>query len=125
MADEKQSITTNETLVEEQANAQAGQRQVRLRVDDRNMHSAYANAFRTNGTAEEVMLDFGTNITNPAVQQKPQDQPEIIFQINTRMILNYYMAKRLAITLSQLIRRHEDQFGELELDVAKRRKDGL
>ena len=41
------------------------------------------------------------------------------------MILNYYTTKRLAITLSQLIRRHEDQFGELELDVAKRRKDGL
>jgi hypothetical protein len=39
--------------------------------------------------------------------------------------MNYYSAKRLAITLSQLIRRHEEQFGELELDVAKRRKNAL
>jgi hypothetical protein len=38
------------------------------------------------------------------------------------VILNYYTAKRLAITLSQLIRRHEEQLGELELDVAKRQK---
>ena len=71
------------------------------------------------------MLDFGINVISPTAQQKPKDQPEIIFQVNERVILNYYTAKRLAITLSQLIRRHEDQFGELELDVAKRRKDGL
>ena len=66
------------------------------------------------------MLDFGLNIMSPAHQQ--QDQPEIVFQINNRMVMNYYSAKRLAITLSQLIRRHEDRFGELEMDVAKRSK---
>ena len=114
--------------IEEQAREQTGQRQVRLRVDERNMRSSYANAFRTNGTAEEVMLDFGLNIINPAAAQQQgqqQSQPEIIFQVNERVILNYYSAKRLAITLSQLIRRHEEQFGQLELDVAKRRKNGL
>lgn len=125
MADEKESDSPADKPVEEQAREQTGRRQVRLRIDERNMRSAYANAFRTNGTAEEVMLDFGLNVVNPTAQQKPQDQPEIIFQINERVILNYYTAKRLAITLSQLIRRHEEQFGQLELDVAKRRKDGL
>ena len=50
---------------------------------------------------------------------------EIIFKINDRVILNYYSAKRLALTLSQLLRRHEEQFGDLELDVAKRRKDSV
>ena len=125
MADEKESDSPAEKPVEEQAREQTGQRKVRLRIDERNMSSSYANAFRTNGTAEEVMLDFGLNVVNPPAQQKPEDQPEIIFQIKDRVILNYYTAKRLAITLSQLIRRHEDQFGELELDVAKRRKDGL
>ncbi len=125
MADEKESDSPADKPVEEQAREQTGRRQVRLRIDERNMRSGYANAFRTNGTAEEVMLDFGLNVVNPTAQQKPQDQPEIIFQINERVILNYYTAKRLAITLSQLIRRHEEQFGELELDVAKRRKDGL
>ena len=51
-------------------------------------------------------------------------QITILFKINDRVIMNYYSAKRLAITLSQLIRRHEEQFGELELDVAKRRLAG-
>ncbi len=113
----------NEKPVEEQAREQTGQRQVRLHVDEREMRTSYANAFRTNGSAEEVMLDFGLNTVVPSAQQK--DQPEIVFKVNDRVILNYYSAKRLAITLSQLIRRHEEQFGELEMDVAKRRKNGL
>ena len=107
--------------VEEQAREQTGQRQVNLKVDERSMGTNYANAFRTNGTAEEVILDFGLNlVTQPTAQQQ---QPEIVFKVNERVILNYYSAKRLAITLSQVIRRHEEQFGELELDVAQRRKD--
>ena len=129
MADEKNTGSPEEKPVEEQAREQTGKRQVRLRIDERNMRSGYANAFRANGTAEELMLDFGVNNIVPAAQQQaqehPQQQPEIIFQVNERVILNYYTAKRLALTLGQLIRQHEDQFGTLELDVAKRRKNGL
>ena len=108
--------------VGQQARQQTGQQQVRLRMDERNMTTGYANAFRTNGTAEEVLLDFGINQINPPTSQ--EGVPEIVFQVDHRVVLNYYSAKRLAITLSQLIRRHEDQFGELVLDVAKRRVDG-
>lgn len=110
---------TNDQPIEEQARQQAGQ-QVRLRVDEREMSSTYANAFRTNGTAEEVMLDFGLNLMAPSGQK--QGETEIVFKVTDRVIMNYYSAKRLAITLSQLIRRHEEEYGELELDVAKRRK---
>jgi len=108
-----------EKKIEDQAREQTGQQQVRLRIDERTMSTIYANAFRTNGTAEEVMLDFGVNLMNPPTQGQ---QPEIVFQVNNRVIMNYFSAKRLAITLSQLIRRHEEQFGELELDVQKRQK---
>ena len=117
---EKSEANSGDKPVEEQAREQTGQQQVRLRVDEREMSSIYANAFRTNGTAEEVMLDFGVNLVAPSAQQ--EGQPEIVFKVTNRVIMNYYSAKRLAITLSQLIRRHEDDFGELELDVAKRRK---
>jgi len=122
---EKNQANSGDKPVEEQAREQTGQRQVRLRVDEHEMTSTYANAFRTNGTAEEVMLDFGVNLLNPAAQQQVQKdaQPEIVFKVTDRVIMNYFSAKRLAITLSQLIRRHEEQFGELELDVAKRRKE--
>jgi hypothetical protein len=101
-------------------NSEAREQQLPLLIDERSMRSSYANAFRTNGMAEEVMLDFGLNIVNPAGQQ--QGQPQVVFQINDRVILNYYSAKRLAIALGQLINRHEQQFGELELDVTKRQK---
>jgi hypothetical protein len=120
MVEEGPEPTPAENPIEEQAREQTGQRQVRIRMNEQNMKTCYANAFRTNGTAEEVILDFGLNLVNPAAQQ--QGQPEIVFSVSERVILNYYSAKRLAITLSQLIRRHEGQFGELELDVAKRRQ---
>ena len=110
--------------VEDQARAQTGQQQIRLNIDERNLKTSYANAFRTNGTAEEVMLDFGLNLIGPPVQQDGQQVPQIVFQVNERIVLNYFSAKRLAITLSQLVRRHEEQFGEIELDVAKRTKTG-
>ena len=120
MADEN----VNNGSVEQQASEQTGQQQVRRRVDERNMATNYANAFRTNGTAEEVMLDFGLNVVGQGgAAEGDKPTPEILFQVNQRVIMNYYSAKRLAITLSQLIRRHEDQFGELEMNVANRRKD--
>jgi hypothetical protein len=105
--------------VEQQAQQQTGQQQVRVRIDEREVNTAYANAFRANATAEEIILDFGLNVLNPASQQ--QEMPEIIFSIDQRIIMNYYSVKRLALTLGQMIRRHEEQFGELELDVNARR----
>jgi hypothetical protein len=108
--------------VDQQAQQQTGQQQVQVRIDESNMTSSYANFFRTNGQAEEVIIDFGYNVSNPRGGQEGRN--EILVYINDRVVMNYYSAKRLAITLSQLIRRHEEQFGELELDVAKRSKAG-
>ena len=117
--DEKADDAGAEQHIEAQAQQQTGQQQIQLRIDEAGMETTYANAFRTNGTAEEVILDFGLNLIGPSQQQ---GQPQILFKVNQRVVMNYYSVKRLAITLSQLIRRHEEQFGELELDVAKRRK---
>jgi Protein of unknown function (DUF3467) len=98
----------------------AAQSQVLLRLDERNMRASYANAFRTNVTPEEVMLDFGLNVVSGTAAQGRQ--PEMTFQLGERIILNPFTAKRLAIMLGQLIRQHEQQFGEVELDAGKRRK---
>ena len=99
---------------------QPAQQEVRLRLDERELRATYANAFRTNTTGEEVMVDFGVNLINALVPQGRQ--PEMVFQVTERIIMNYFTAKRLALMLGQVIRRHEEQFGELELDVGKRRK---
>jgi hypothetical protein len=98
---------------------QTSQQQVRVRFDEREMKTAYANAFRTNGTDDEVILDLGMNFVLPPAEKDAQ--PEIAFKVTDRIVMNYYSAKRLAIMLSQVIRRHEEQFGTLELDANKRR----
>ena len=106
-----------EASVKEQAREQVGKKQIQLRIDEREMGTAYSNAFRMNATPDEVLLDFGYN----TVMQQGQ-QPVITFKVSERLFLNYYTAKRLAIQLGQLIRRHEDEFGMLEVNAAKRRK---
>lgn len=118
--DASKANQNQEKPIEEQAREQTGQQQVQLRIDESGMETSYANAFRTNASAEEVILDFGLNLVAQANQ--PEGNPQILFKLNQRLVMNYYSAKRLAITLSQLIRRHEEQFGELEMDVSKRRK---
>lgn len=125
MTNEKKRNLPGEMLpekkIEEQARDQTGQKQIRVDIEERNLKTNYANGFRTAATQEEVVLDFGLNHAQPPSQQGGEGK--IIFQVNERIIMNYYSAKRLTITLSQMIRRYEEQFGELELDAAKRRLD--
>lgn len=106
------------------------QQKVRMRVDDRRMSAFYTNAFRTNASADEVLLDFGLNQTVPTGQPGGDSadsdpngpQAEMLLTIDQRVIMNYYTAKRLAITLGNIIRRHEQKFGELKLNIADRMK---
>jgi hypothetical protein len=108
-----------EKPIEEQGRDQTGQKQIRVRIDESNLKTSYASGFRPTATAEEVILDFGLNIVKPPAQQ--QGSREVVFQANNRIIMNYYSAKRLAIALGHIVRRLEQEFGELELDAAKRR----
>ncbi len=130
MAESEAQISDDAGSIEAQAQQQTGSQQVRLRIDQRDMHSSYANAFRTNATAEEVIVDFGLNQVVSAQRQAGEaanpEEPagEIVFQLSNRVILNYYSAKRLVLTLGQLIRRYEEQFGELKLNVADRATPG-
>jgi hypothetical protein len=106
--------------VQQQAEQQTGQRQIQIRLSEADLQTAYANVFSTKARPEEMIIDFGLSMENPAGQQ--QGQPQVIFHLKQRVVMNYFSAKRLAIALSQAIRRHEEQFGEIELDVNKRRK---
>lgn len=125
MAEETTPESTEAGSPESQAQQQTGSRQVRLRVNQTDAHTSYANAFRTNVTAEEVFVDFGLNQVVPA--QPGQGGPgqeniagEILFDVKNRVILNYYSTKRLAISLADIVRKYEQQFGELQLNAADR-----
>jgi hypothetical protein len=110
--------------LDEQARAQTGQRQIQVRLDERNRTTSYANAFRTNGTAEEVIVDFGLNTFAPNPQAQTEGQPlgQMTFDVSERVIMNYMTAKRLAINLGQVVRRYEEQFGELKLNAEERKQ---
>jgi hypothetical protein len=90
---------------------QPGQQSVQLLLDEREMRTTFANAYRIHHTAEEVVLDFGFNMANPNPQGGQQQQ--LLFKVTDRVIMSYPSVKRLTISLQQLVRRYEQQFGEI------------
>ena len=81
----------------------AGQQSVQLLLDEREMRTTFANAYRIHHTAEEVVLDFGFNMANPNPQGGQQQQ--LLFKVTDRVIMSYPSVKRLTISLQQLVRR--------------------
>ena len=81
-----------------------------VRWDDSKMVSAYANVCNVAITREEFALIFGTN------QTWNNSQKEIVIDLNTRIMMNPYAAKRLALLLANYVREYEARFGELKLD---------
>ncbi len=100
--------------------AQGDQRQIQLRIDESKMTNTYANTIRTSTTQDEVVMDFGMNLP----VQGQDGQPAIMFSVGNRTIMNWSGAKRLAISLGQIIRRYEEQNGEIALQQPKPAADG-
>lgn len=96
------------------------QQQIQVQVDERELRTIYSNAYRINAGAEEVVVDLGFNMTNPNAQQG-QTQPQLLFKVTDRVIMTYINAKRLAMSLSQLVKRYEQQYGELPLTPGQRK----
>lgn len=88
------------------------QQQVQLRIDESRMSTTYANTIRTSTTPDEVVLDFGLNLPMPS----PDGKPAMTFAVNSRVVMNWVGAKRLAGSLQQLIGQYEQQMGEIKLD---------
>ncbi len=110
---------SSEKTMEEQGRDQTGQNRIRVRIEERNLQTNYVSGFRPTITAEEVILDFGLNLIRPGGRK--EEPCEMIFQTSSRLIMSYFSAKRLAVTLAQIIRQYEQQFGPVELNAAKRR----
>ncbi len=86
----------------------------RIRWDDSNMRSTYANVCNVASTREEVTLLFGTN------QSWHTGQKELTVGLSDRIILNPYAAKRLSILLNNVVTEYESRFGEIGLDGEKK-----
>ena len=92
------------------------QEQQQVKISAEGIVPTYANLCRVTSTPEEVIMDFAVN---PNAFGKVLDEP---LQLNHRVIMNYHAAKRVAIILTETIRRHETNYGPIELDPRKRVK---
>lgn len=85
--------------------------QIALRIDESRMHSTYANTIRTSTTQDEVVLDFGMNLPMAG----PDNQPTLLFSVGSRVVMNWAGAKRLAMSLAQVVRQYEERNGEINI----------
>ena len=115
MAEEKQEEVVEQPEVNQEKT------KVRLRVNQKDMITNYANSFRPVTSMDEVLIDFGINQTVPLNDGK-EDSPkaEIIFDVSERVIMNFSTAKRLTIAMNQIITAYESKFGEIKLNPADR-----
>lgn len=97
----------------DESQPQSGQQQVQLRVDESKMTTSYANTIRTLNTPNEIILDFGVNIP----MQQPNQAPTMNVAFQSRVVMGWQGAKRLAMSLGGLIRQYEEQFGEINLNA--------
>lgn len=82
-------------------------------VEPESLEPLYANFVRVAGLPEELVLDFGLN-------PQPFGASPLPVKVSQRMVMNYYTAKRLWMALGAFLQRHEQAFGTVEIDVAKR-----
>ncbi len=88
---------------------------VQVQVKDDNAAATYANFCRVTGSPEELIVDFGLNPQPVCIPKDP-------INVNQRVIMNFYTAKRLLAALQMSVQRHEAVFGVLETDIQKRLK---
>jgi hypothetical protein len=86
-------------------------------VDATALTVLYSNFCRVTGTPEELVLDFGLNTQMAPVAAEP-------VRLTTRLVLNYFTAKRLLGALHMAVQQHENTYGVLETDIQKRVRPG-
>ena len=83
----------------------------KLKWDDSNMKSSYANVCNVTSTREEVVMLFGVN------QAWNRGQKEVTIQLTDRIIISPYAAKRLNMLLQGVVSEYEKRFGTLNVEA--------
>ena len=79
-----------------------------VRWDTANLKSTYANVCNATCTREEVVLNFGIN------QNWERMMKDFEIQLDHRIILSPFAAKRLSDLLHKLMADYESKYGELK-----------
>ena len=105
----------------EETQQEPQQQQIQVQLDERELRTVYTNAYRIHTAPEEVVIDLGFNMANPNPNQQQGGQTQLLFKLTDRVVMSYTNAKRLAMSLGQLIKRYEQQFGELPLQPGQKK----
>jgi hypothetical protein len=92
------------------ADSKAGEG-TKLKWDDSNMKSSYANVCNVTSTREEVVMLFGVN------QAWNRGQKEVTIELTDRIIISPYAAKRLNMLLQGVVTEYEKRFGTLNVEA--------
>jgi hypothetical protein len=84
---------------------------MKIKWDDSNMKSAYANVCNVTSTREEVVMLFGMN------QAWNRGQKEVTIQLTDRIVVSPYAAKRLSMLLGGVVKEYENRFGQLNIEL--------
>jgi len=83
----------------------------KVKWDDSNMKTSYANVVNAASTREEVTMFFGTNQTwNVA------DAKELVVKLSDRIVLSPFAAKRLLVLLGNVLKEYEARYGMLDVE---------
>ncbi len=99
--------TSSEATSSEVSTQDVGGRNVRVRFDDRQMTSHYANVANVGMSKDEVTLLYGTNQTWGAVGE------EIVILLSTRIIMTPSVAKNFVDTLQRVLQEYEQKIGKI------------
>ena len=102
-------MTKNETPVTKNETPRVSATpQVKVRWENANTQSVYANVCNAAGTREEIVLLFGMNQAFNAADN------EMTIQLSNRIIVSPFVAKRLAQLLNNVVADYENKYGVLE-----------
>jgi Protein of unknown function (DUF3467) len=86
-------------------------RNAQLEWDDAKMATSFANVVNIQSTREQVDLFFGTNQTWNIASEKT-----LSIELNNRIILSPFAAKRLSVALAGVLTEYETRYGALDVE---------
>ena len=93
---------------EKEKAGEAQQQQIKVHWNTDKLKSSYANFCNATSTREEVVLNFGVN------QNWERTPADMEIELEHRVVLSPFAAKRLNQLLSKLITEYETRYGELK-----------
>lgn len=94
------------------ASGASGASATKVKWNDKNMRTTFANVVNGTSTREEMSLFFGTNNT-----WNLQEAGEVTVELSDRIIMTPHAAKRLATLMLALVKGYEQKYGAINIDV--------